>query len=154
MPGRVIEEIAELKEYLGREVGTSAWFAVTQALIDAFAEMTSDQQWIHVDSARAQVESPYGTTIAHGFLTLSLLSHLHREAVEIRGEFARRINYGFNRVRFPAALPAGARIRAHSTLQAFEEVPGGTQLTWAVVLEIEGQSRPALVADWLVRFYN
>ena len=108
MPGRVIEEIAVLKEFIGREVGTSAWFEVTQSLIDAFAEVTRDQQWIHLDSARARVQSPYGTTIAHGFLTLSLLSHLHSQAVEIRGEFARRINYGLNRVRFPAALPAGA----------------------------------------------
>ena len=127
---------------------------MTQSLIDAFADVTRDQQWIHVDSERARAESPYGTTIAHGFLTLSLLSHLHAQAVEIRGGFARRINYGFNRVRFPAAVPAGARIRARSTLQAFEEIAGGVQLTWAVVLEIEGQSRPALAAEWLVRFYD
>ena len=154
MPGRVIEEIAGLKEYLGREVGTSDWFEVTQALIDAFAEMTGDRQWIHVDAARARAESPYGTTIAHGFLTLSLLSRLHNEAVEIRGQYARRINYGFNRVRFPAAVPAGARIRLRSTMQAFEEIAGGVQMTWAVILEIEGQSRPALAAEWLVRFYE
>jgi acyl dehydratase len=154
MPGRVIEEIAELKAFVGQEVGTSAWFEVTQALIDGFAGLTRDQQWIHVDSARARAESPYGTTIAHGFLTVSLLSHLHAQAVEIRAPFARRINYGFNRLRFPAAVPAGTRIRARSTLQAIEEISGGIQLTWHVVLEIEGESRPALAAEWLVRFYE
>ena len=104
--------------------------------------------------ARARAESPYGTTIAHGFLTMSLVSHLHAQAVRIEGDFARRINYGFNRVRFPAAVPAGARIRTHSTLQALDEIDGGVQLTWAVTVEIEGQSRPALVAEWLTRLYR
>jgi acyl dehydratase len=154
MPGRVIETVAELKDLVGQTVGISDWFEVTQALIDAFAEVTGDRQWIHIDDARARVESPYGTTIAHGFLTLALLSRLHGQAVEIRGDFARRINYGFNRVRFPAAVPAGARIRSHSTLQAFEEIPGGMQLTWTLTVEIEGQTRPALAAEWLGRIYR
>jgi acyl dehydratase len=153
MPGRVFEDVAELAGLLGHEVGTSDWLEVTQDLIAAFAEVTADRQWIHVDTERARVESPYGTTIAHGFLTLALLSRLHGQSVQIRG-FARGINYGFNRVRFPAAVPAGARIRSRSTLHALAEIAGGVQLTWHVTLEIEGQSRPALVAEWIVRLYR
>jgi acyl dehydratase len=154
MPGRVIEDIGELNDLVGHEVGMSDWFEVDQAQIAAFAALTQDHQWIHVDGDRARVESPYGTTIAHGFLTLSLLSRLQAQAVQVQGEFARRINYGFNRIRFPAAVVAGARIRLRSTLKAFEEIDGGFQLTWAVVIEIEGQSRPALVAEWIGRLYR
>jgi acyl dehydratase len=154
MTGRVIEDIRELHDLVGVEVGTSDWFEVDQALITAFAALTQDDQWIHVDGERARMESPYGTTIAHGFLTLSLLSRLQAQAVQIRGEFARRINYGFNRIRFPAAIVAGARIRLRSTLQALEEIEGGVQLTWAVIIEIEGQSRPALAAEWIGRLYR
>src|SRR5690242_10166233 len=128
MAGRVIEDIRELHDLVGVEVGTSDWFEVDQALITAFAALTQDHQWIHVDGERARMESPYGTTIAHGFLTLALLSRLQAQAVQIRGEFARRINYGFNRIRFPAAVVAGARIRLRSTLQALEAIEGGFQL--------------------------
>jgi acyl dehydratase len=127
---------------------------VTQTLIDQFADATGDQQWIHVDPKRAKAESPYGTTIAHGFLTLSLLSQLHFQAVQIQGDFSRVINYGFNRVRFPAPVPAGARIRLHNTLYAIEEIEGGTQCTWDLSMEIEGQPKPALVAQWLGRMYR
>jgi acyl dehydratase len=154
MSGRVIEDIRELHELVGVEVGTSDWLEVDQALITAFAALTQDHQWIHVDGERARVESPYGATIAHGFLTLALLSRLQAQAVQIRGEFARRINYGFNRIRFPAAVVTGARIRLRSTLQALEEIEGGFQLTWAVIVEIEGQSRPALAAEWIGRLYR
>jgi acyl dehydratase len=154
MPRRVIEDVAELRDLIGQEIGSSDWFEVTQALIDSFASVTMDHQWIHVDPARAQAESPYGTTIAHGFLTLALLSPLQAQAVQIRGAIARRINYGFNRVRFPAAVLAGARIRLHSQLLAFEEIAEGVQLTWILTMEIEGHSRPALVAEWLWRLYR
>jgi acyl dehydratase len=154
MSPRVIADIAELRSLVGQEVGVSDWFEVSQSLIDAFADLTCDPQWIHVDPERARSESPYGTTIAHGFLTLSLLSNLHRQLVEIRGDFTRAINYGFNRVRFPAAVPAGARIRAHSTLQTVEDIEGGVQCTWDVSVEIEGQPKPALVAQWLGRLYR
>src|SRR5262249_48178795 len=129
-------------------------FEVDQALITAFAELTRDHQWIHVDGARARDESPWGSTIAHGFLTLAMLSQLQAQAVQIRGEFARRINYGFNRIRFPSAVPAGARIRLRSTLVALDEIEGGFQLPWAVLIEIEGESRPALAAEWLTRLYR
>src|SRR5438132_10785769 len=112
---RVIEGIVELKSLVGQQVGASDWFTVTQEQIDAFAQVTGDRQWIHVDAERARTESPFGTTIAHGFLTLSLLSHLHAQAVQLNGDFKMAINYGLNRVRYPSPVPAGSRIRAQST---------------------------------------
>jgi acyl dehydratase len=151
---RVIGGVHELRGLVGQELGASDWLEVSQELIDRFAELTGDRQWIHVDPRRAQAESPYGTTVAHGFLTLSLVSPLHSQVVRIGGEFTRSINYGFHRVRFPAAVPAGARIRVHSTLETLEEVAGGVQLTWAISVEIEGQTKPAVVAQWLVRLYR
>jgi acyl dehydratase len=143
----------ELRGMIGREVGYSDWLPVTQPRIEAFAAVTEDRQWIHLDTARAQIESPYGTTIAHGFLTLSLLSQLFAQAVQLQGDFKMRINYGLNRVRFPAPVPAGSRIRGRFTLQALDDVPGGVQLTWLAQVEIEGGSKPALVAEWLGRLY-
>src|SRR5262245_5808532 len=125
MPQRVIDGLAELRGLVGQEVGVSDWFTVTQERINAFAEVTEDRQWIHCDTDRARAESPYGTPIAHGYLTLALLSHLLGQAVRVNGPFQRTINYGLNRVRFPAPVPAGARIRARCTLHAAEEVPGG-----------------------------
>lgn len=151
---RIIDGLAELRELVGQTVGTSDWFDVSQPLIDGFADLTRDRQWIYVDPTRARTDSPYGTTVAHGFLTLSLLSHLHSQAVQVRGDFSRAINYGLNRVRFPAAVPAGSRIRAHSTLQGVEEIEGGAQCTWELTVEVEGQPKPAVVAQWLVRVYR
>jgi acyl dehydratase len=151
---RPVVGLEELRGLVGREVGVSDWFDVTQERVAAFADVTGDRQWIHLDRERARAESPYGTTVAHGFLTLSLLSHLHGQAVRVGGDFTRAINYGLNRVRFPAAVPTGARVRTHSTLQAVEEVAGGVQLTWAVTVEVEGQEKPALAAEWLVRLYR
>src|SRR5262249_28921179 len=124
MPKRVIDGIAELKTFIGQEVGVSDWFTVTQTLIEAFADVTQDRQWIHLDTERAKPESPFGTTIAHGFLTLSLLTHLHTQAVKVRHDYKMAINYGFNRVRFTSPVPAGARIRTRSKLQALEELQG------------------------------
>ena len=151
---RVIEGIAELKSLVGQQVGISDWFTVTQEQINAFAEVTGDRQWIHVDTERARTESPFGTTIAHGFLTLALLSQLHGQAVQVRGDFKMAINYGLNRVRYPAPVPSGSRIRTHSTLQSVEDVPGGIQVVWLVTVEMEGNTKPALVAEWLIRFYS
>jgi acyl dehydratase len=153
MPQRVINGTLELRSLVGQEVGVSDWFTLTQERINAFAEVTEDRQWIHCDADRARAESPYGTTIAHGYLTLSLLSHLLAQAVRVRGPFSRIINYGLNRVRFPAAVPAGARIRARCTLQAAEEVPGGLQVAWMVTMECEGEPKPVMVAETLSRFY-
>src|SRR5262245_21816187 len=153
MPQSVLG-VEDLRGLVGHEVGVSDWFVVTQERIDAFAEVTEDRQWIHCDAERAQAESPYGTTIAHGFLTLSLLGHLLAQAVQVSGPFHRKINYGLNRVRFPAAVAAVARISASCTLLPVEEIPGGLQIVWAVTVECEGQSKPVMVAESLSRLYS
>lgn len=154
MAPRIVDGLSELQSLVGQEVGVSDWMTVSQELINRFADVTNDQQWIHVDPDRARTESPYGTTIAHGFLTLSLLSQLQRQAVQIRGEHTRAINYGFNKVRFPAAVPVNSRIRLHTTLNAVELIEGGAQCTWDLSIEIEGQPKPAVVAQWLGRLYR
>ena len=138
----------------GEKVAVGNWFTVEQARIDAFADATGDHQWIHQDVERAKTESPFGRTIAHGFLTLSLLSSLSRECFEIRGDFKLRLNYGLNRVRFPAPVLAGARIRPHFTLQSLEAFDQGYQAVWIVVMEVEGGAKPALYAEWVVRLYT
>ena len=145
--------IDEVRASIGREAGVSEWLAVTQVLIGEFAALTGDRQWIHVDPERALRESPFGSTVAHGFLTVALLSKLVSHAVNLRTESKMRVNYGFNRLRFPAPVPAGARIRAHVTPNAVREVEGGIEIAWGVVVEVENQTKPALVAEWLVRVY-
>jgi acyl dehydratase len=128
----------------------SDWFTVSQERIDEFAAATGDDQWIHVDRERAARESPYQTTVAHGFLTLSLLPHFLRETVEIQG--ARMgINYGLNRVRFTGPVPAGSRVRARFRLAAAEDLEQGVQTVWSVTVECEGQDKPVLVAEWITR---
>lgn len=154
MPPRVISGIYELKKLVGREVGVSDWFEVTQSRINDFANATEDRQWIHVEVERAATESPYKNTIAHGFLTLSLISHLAKQAVRMGDSFRMGINYGLNRVRFPAAVPSGARIRGRYALQSLEEIDGGVQITWNVTVEVEGAQKPSMVAEWLVRQYT
>ncbi|HXG92923.1 MAG TPA: MaoC family dehydratase [Blastocatellia bacterium] len=151
---RVIEGLEELKSLVGEEVGASDWFEITQQRINAFADATEDHQWIHIDAERAKTESPFKTTIAHGFLTLSLLPHLAAQAVTVRGDFKMGINYGLNRLRFISPVASGARIRARFTLQSVEEVAGGIQIIWSVVVETEGGQKPALAAEWLVRYYG
>jgi acyl dehydratase len=151
---RIIETVAELHSLIGQEVAVGDWFTVEQSRIDAFADATGDHQWIHQDVERAKTESPFGRTIAHGFLTLSLLSSLSHECFEIRGDFKMRINYGLNRVRFPAPLLAGSRIRPHFTLQSLEQFDEGYQAVWAVNMEVEGGRKPALYAEWVVRLYT
>lgn len=151
---RIIETIEELKSLIGHEVAVGEWFPVEQSRIDAFADATGDHQWIHQDVERAKTDSPFGQTIAHGFLTLSLLSQLSQECFEIRGDFKMRINYGLNRVRFPAPVPAGSRIRARFTLQSLEEFDEGYQAVWTATMEVEGGRKPALYAEWVVRLYT
>jgi len=146
-----IADLAELREYEGREVGVSDWVVVTQERIHAFADATGDHQWIHVDAERAAVDSPYGTPIAHGFLTLSLISALMRNAISLGG-LRMTINYGLNRVRFVSAVPADARIRARITLASLATVDGGAQATWQVTVERDGSDKPAVVAEWVVRY--
>jgi acyl dehydratase len=136
----------------GEEIAVSDWLEVTQARINQFADATGDHQWIHVDPLRAAKESPFKSTIAHGFLTLSLLSTLIRESLQVTG-LRMAINYGLNRVRFVSPVPAGSRIRAVITLQAVAPVTDGFQVTWQVTIEREGGGKPACVADWIVRYY-
>jgi acyl dehydratase len=137
---------------IGEEIAVSDWLEVSQARINQFAEATGDHQWIHVDPARAAAESPFKSTIAHGFLTLSLLSTLIRESIQFTG-LRMAINYGLNRVRFVSPVPAGSRIRALITLQAVTPVADGVQVTWQVTIEREHGDKPACVADWIVRYY-
>jgi acyl dehydratase len=133
---------------------TSSWVEVTQEAIGQFADTTGDRQWIHVDVERARVESAYGGTIAHGFLTLALISRLLRDAVGPIEGTRMSINYGLNKVRFPSALPAGARVRGRCTLQRLDEVEGGVQATWGVLVEKDGAAKPCCAAEWLVRYYH
>ncbi len=151
---KIIETVEELRSLVSQEVAVGEWFTVEQSRIDAFADATGDHQWIHRDVERAKSESPFGTTIAHGFLTLSLLSSLSHDCFDIRGDFKMRINYGLNRVRFPSPVLAGARIRARFTLQSLEAVEGGYQVVWLATVDIEGGRKPALYAEWVVRLYS
>ncbi|HXG66595.1 MAG TPA: MaoC family dehydratase [Blastocatellia bacterium] len=153
MAARIIEGIEGLKTLIGQEVGQSDWVEITQERVNAFADATEDHQWIHVDVERAKTDSPFHTTIAHGFLTLSLLPHFAAQAVKVQGDFKMGINYGLNRLRFPSPVPVGSRLRARFTLQAVEDVPSGAQITWVVTVEVEGAQKPCLAAEWLVRYY-
>lgn len=154
MATRTIANVDELKSLVGQEVGMSDWIEVTQPMIDGFAQVTLDDQWIHTDIQRAKTESPFGTTIAHGFLTLALLSYLHRESVKIGGDQKMAINYGLNRVRFVSPVRSGARIRTRSKVLDVEDFRGGVQVTWHITVEVEGADKPALVAEWLGRLYQ
>ena len=144
--------LAELGGLVGREVSISDWLVVTQERINAFADTTDDHQWIHVDVERATAETPFGTTIAHVFLTLSLLSPLMRNAVTIDGP-RMTLNYGFNRVRFVSPVPSGSRIRARVVLGRLDDLADSTQATWNVTVEREGGDKPSVVAEWIVRYY-
>ena len=144
--------IRDLEKRVGEEVGVSPWVEITQERIDTFAKAIEDFQWIHVDAGRAK-QSPFGRTIAHGFLTLSLLSHLSEQTFSF-SDRRMGINYGLNRVRFTSPVPVGSRVRARFTLAKFEKIEGnGVQVTWNTVVEIEGAAKPALVAEWLGRHY-
>jgi len=147
-----MSSLRDLAARVGQEVGVSPWVEVTQERIDTFARAIDDFQWIHVDRARAK-QSPFGGTIAHGFLTLSLLSHLAERTFSFTDR-RMGVNYGLNRVRFTSPVPAGSRVRARFTLQKLEPLEGnGVQVTWNTVVEIEGAQKPALVAEWLGRHY-
>ncbi len=145
--------VDQLRDFVGREVGVSEWHDVTQEMIDRFADATGDRQWIHVDAARAAAESPFKATIAHGFLTLSLISSLLRSALTPTG-LRMAINYGLNRVRFVSPVPSGSRVRGRFMLAAVEETGGAIQAVWSVTVEREGGEKPACVAEWVVRYYR
>jgi acyl dehydratase len=147
-----LHNLEELKQWVGKEIAASEWLQITQDRIDRFAAATGDHQWIHVDPVRAAAESPFGTTIAHGYLTLSLLPHMMMETLALdAGRMS--LNYGLNRVRFSAPVRCNDRIRTRFTLAALEDIPGGIQVTWHALVEIEGQHKPACVAEMIARRY-
>ncbi len=145
--------LAELRAFAGREIAVTEWLEITQERIDQFADATDDRQWIHLDRERAERESPYGGTIAHGFLTLSLVSRFLREAVEL-SDVRMAINYGLNRVRFPSAVHAGSRIRARIVLHSMRDVGEATEAIYAITIETQGAEKPCCVAEQVVRYYN
>ena len=146
-----VANVAALRELVDHEIAVSEWLDVTQATIDRFAEATGDRQWIHVDTARA-AGSPFKGTIAHGFLTLSLVSALGQQAMRIEG-VRMAVNYGLNRVRFITPVPAGSRIRGRFVPIAVSHETDGAQVTWRVTIEREHADKPCCVAEWLVRYY-
>jgi len=150
----VVDSPDALRKYLGKEIGVSEWLTVTQERIAQFAEATEDRQWIHIDRERAEKESPFGTTIAHGFLTLSLISRLMKDVMQVRGSVGMAINYGLNRVRFPAPVRSGSRIRARVSLLSLTEVPGAHEAAFLVTVEAEGSEKPCCVAESIVRYYR
>ena len=145
--------LADLVAFQGQDVATSDWVQMTQERVGRFADATSDHQWIHVDPDCAR-SGPFGTTIAHGFLTLSLIPHFLETALRVEG-LRMVVNYGLNKVRFTAPVPVGSRIRAHLHLMAVQTLePEGLQLSWRITMELEGASKPACVAEALVRYYS
>ncbi len=149
----ILETPYALKDLLGREIAMTEWVTVSQKQIQQFADITDDRQWIHIDRERASRESPYGTTIAHGFLTLSLLSKFLRDAIKIQSGVRMSVNYGLNRVRFPAPVPSGARVRARFTLQSIKELPGALEAVFNATIEAEETERPCCVAEWVLRYF-
>lgn len=143
--------VDRLTDIIGQEM-VSAWRDVTQDQVTQFADVTGDRQWIHVDTDRAGRESAFGGTIAHGFFTLALASRLLRDAVGAIDGARMGINYGLNKVRFPAPLPTGSRVRGRCTLQRVDAVDGGVQATWSVLIERDGSAKPCCAAEWLVRY--
>ena len=147
----IIDGLDELRAAVGRDLGTSDWVEITQERVDTFADATGDHQWIHVDVERARRESPFGGPIAHGYLTLALTNQLLPEVIEVRG-VSSGVNYGANKVRFPAPVPVGSRVRANVRLDAADDVPGGVQTTMTITVEIEGGAKPACVVESLSRW--
>ena len=153
MPTHVVESPQSLKEFVGKEMALTPWLRLTEDRIRQFAEVTEDRQWIHVDPERARRESPYRAAIAHGFLTLSLSSHFLKQTVEIRHGATLAINYGLNRVRFPAPVLANTNIRARITLLKLEELPDSVEAVYSIAVEREGDSKPGCVAEYVIRYY-
>jgi acyl dehydratase len=146
-----LPSIRELEARVGEEIAVSPWLEITQERIDTFARAIDDFQWIHVDRERAKA-SPFGGTIAHGFLTLSILSHLAERTFSF-SDRKMGINYGLNRVRFTSPVKSGSRVRARFTLAGYDKLEGGVQVTWSTTVEIEGAEKPALIAEWIGRHY-
>jgi acyl dehydratase len=155
MPKRTLAFPSALKELIGQEIAVTDWFTITQERIQQFADATLDHQWIHVDVERARLESPFRAPIAHGFLTLSLLSHFMHEAFGFEQGLRLAVNYGLNRVRFVSPVKAGSNIRARVTLQLLKDVPPkGMEAVFNATIEVEGAEKPCCVAEWVVRYYE
>jgi len=150
---REIGSLAELKELTGQEVAVSDWIEITQERVNLFADATGDHQWIHVDVERSKRESPFGATIAHGFLTLSLLPMLMTSSIAMR-DVRMGVNYGLNRVRFPAPVTIPSRVRGRIKLLAVDDIAGGAQMTWEITVEREGSDKPVCVAESISRRYS
>jgi acyl dehydratase len=148
-----LETVADLRPYAGKPIGTSDWLTIDQQRIDDFARVSGDDNWIHVDVERARRELPGGKTMAHGMLTLSLITYLGGKILRVR-QRSRGINYGSNKVRFTAPVLCGARIRLHRTLEKYEPIEGGARLTFSNRVEIEGEEKPALVAETISVLYS
>lgn len=149
-----IETPDSLKDWVGREIGVTDWFRVSQDRIQSFADVTEDHQWIHLDRERGERESPHRTTIAHGFLTLSLLSRFLQAAIQIRRQLRMSINYGLNRVRFPSPVRGDSRIRASFKVQSAKELSDALEVVFHVTVESEGNEKPCCVAEWIIRYYT
>jgi len=154
MPPVEVESLEGLHDLVGRELPPTEWLTMTQKRIQQFAEATEDRQWIHLDAERARKESPYGTTIAHGFLTLSLVSFFMKQVIVIKAGVRLSVNYGLNRVRFPAPVKSNARIRARAVLLTLKELPDAVEAVFAVTIESEGGEKPCCIAEWVVRHYR
>ncbi|HEX4604494.1 MAG TPA: MaoC family dehydratase [Candidatus Angelobacter sp.] len=154
MPQRILDAPEALKDLVGQEIAVTSWFTLAQERIQQFADATLDHQWIHVDVDRARRESPFKAPIAHGFLTLSLLPHFIHEALEIKQGVRLGVNYGLNRLRFVSPVVAGSNIRARIVLQSLKDVQDGMEAVFNVTVEVEGGSKPACVAEWVVRYYR
>lgn len=153
MPSLRIASLQDLTTHVGKELVVSDWIDITQAMVDTFADITGDPQWIHIDTERASRDSPFGGTIAHGFLTVSLLSLFLNRSVEF-GPSRMGVNYGFNRLRFTAPVRVGSRLRARFAVKSLQPIEGGVQINWAVTMECEGSDKPVLIAEWLTRRYE
>jgi acyl dehydratase len=155
MPKRTLASPSALKDLTGQEIAVTDWFTITQQRIQQFADATLDHQWIHVDVERARLESPFHAPIAHGFLTLSLLSHFMHEAFGFEQGLRLAVNYGLNRVRFVSPVKAGSNIRARVALQSIKDVlPKGMEAVFNAIIEVEGADKPCCVAEWVVRYYE
>jgi acyl dehydratase len=150
---REIATLAELKTLVGQEVAVSDWVEISQERVNQFAEATGDHQWIHLDVERCKRESPFGGPIAHGFLTLSLLPMLMQNSVRMT-DVRMGVNYGLNKVRFPAPVPVGSKVRSRTTVLSVEDIEGGAQVTWQVTIEREGGDKPVCVAESISRRYT
>ena len=146
-------QLSDMQDYIGKEIGLSEWLTIDQETINGFAKLTKDEQWIHVDVEKSAIHSPYKTTIAHGFLVLSLASHFSYECLAFK-DVGMGVNYGLDKVRFTNATPVGAKIRSRIFLMEYETKEGGAKYKLKLVMELDGQEKPACIAEWIGLAYN